>query len=235
MEWHSHALSQLKELQSSRCASDDLPSADCLPVMAFYMNHSILVINAQALKGLSAAKESERGNEIVDVSRQTLEAADVLLGYVFSERVFLDRLAGLHNNQFLMVCHSAIEILQARNGGGLTPTDVQPAVFKIRAILEHMEAVGPDLPSTSAIHLYTSLLKFVAKRLDMTHSTPPDRGSIGGISQAWEGGWKPTEFSAYDCVSWADLGLFVPEQPLFFHSNLEGTHPFDYNSYSVMF
>lgn len=98
-----------------------------------------------------------------------------------------------------------------------------------------MEAVGPDLPSTSAIHLYTSLLKFVAKRLDMTHSTPPDRGSIGGISQAWEGGWKPTEFSAYDCVSWADLGLFVPEQPLFFHSNLEGTHPFDYNSYSVMF
>lgn len=75
------------------------------------MDHSILVLNAQAMMELAAIDGGATSAELLTVSQKTTDVASHMMGLVLSERIMCDLMLGFHNNQFIMICHAATEII----------------------------------------------------------------------------------------------------------------------------
>lgn len=104
----------LTQTRHTRCVPDDLPSSRYLPILSFYMDHSLLVLSAQALRDIAAVNEPPTSTATLDISRRTLEVATRSLDLVLTDRTMCELLLGFHNNQYIMICHSATEILRVR-------------------------------------------------------------------------------------------------------------------------
>lgn len=76
------------------------------------MDHSILILNAQAAKDLTAVDESATSNRAKKVSRRTIEVANRALGLLLTDQMMSEVSLGYHNNQYIMICHAATEILR---------------------------------------------------------------------------------------------------------------------------
>lgn len=109
--WHSQAFAAFNRLRTARCAADDLPSAAMLPVLAFYIDHSILVLNSQALRDLMTIDNTITSTELLTISKKTIDVASRLLGLFLFDQVLQELMLGFHNNQFIMICHAVTEIL----------------------------------------------------------------------------------------------------------------------------
>lgn len=102
----------LTQTRNARCTPDDLPSSEYLPILAFYMDHSLLVLNAQALRDITAVNEPTTSTATLTISRRTLEVATRTLDLVLTDRTMSELLLGFQNNQYIMICHAATEILR---------------------------------------------------------------------------------------------------------------------------
>ncbi|KAK7737997.1 hypothetical protein SLS63_002330 [Diaporthe eres] len=110
--WHLETYGMLTQTRNARCTPDDLPSSEYLPILAFYMDHSLLVLNAQALRDITAVNEPTTSTATLTISRRTLEVATRTLDLVLTDRTMSELLLGFQNNQYIMICHAATEILR---------------------------------------------------------------------------------------------------------------------------
>ena len=114
-DWQARGFDALQALREKRCTPDgsqeDSASAEYLPILAYYMDHSILVLNANALRDFVAANALECLANPCKISRQTVDVACRSLTLVLSDPVLLKHMYGTHNNQLIMICHASSEIL----------------------------------------------------------------------------------------------------------------------------
>lgn len=181
-EWHGHTYRILDQARNNRCGPQNNvpqspvsatadspqqpPGSYYLPVLAFYMDHSIMVLNAQALRDMIAIDQTGSSPELLHLSALNVDIASRLLDTMLHDEILLELQVGYHNNQFIMVCHAATEILYAIQRGGLSLIKVDQAAAKVRAIPGHLERIAARLPSTSPAHLYASLSGFFVCQLD---------------------------------------------------------------------
>ncbi|KJR82449.1 fungal transcriptional regulatory protein [Sporothrix schenckii 1099-18] len=185
-QWHAQTYRVLEQTRNARCA----PSPHCpyLSVLAFYMDHSIMVLNAQALRDMSSIDLTGTSPELLHLSAMNVDIASRLLDTMLHDPVLLELMVGFHNNQFIMVCHAATEILYAIQRGGLSLVKVDQAASKVRAIPGHLDRIAARLPTTSAAHLYASLSAFFVAQLDKVVRNNAERygavvsGSAAGAS-----------------------------------------------------
>ena len=78
------------------------------------MDHSLLVLNAQALKDMTAADDSVVSTAVLTVVRTTIQVASRALDLVLADRTMTELLLGFQNNQYIMICHAITEILRVR-------------------------------------------------------------------------------------------------------------------------
>lgn len=116
LEWHKGAYDNLTRLRNERCAPDETPSAKSLPVLAFYMDHSILVLNAQALRDIDAAVaiDNSASEALLNIERKSIEVACRALNSLVVDKTMIELALGFQNNQYLMICHAMTEILRVR-------------------------------------------------------------------------------------------------------------------------
>ncbi|KAI4758408.1 hypothetical protein E4T52_06972 [Aureobasidium sp. EXF-3400] len=194
-DWQARGFAALQALREQRCSLDDSQdessSAEYLPILAYYMDHSILVLNANALRDFVAANTMESLMHPCKISRQTVDVACRSLNLILTDPILLKHMYGTHNNQLIMICHASSEILfvshcslsqldieenfnhhpQATTRGCLPPEVIESAAAKVRAVTRHMEAIARGLPSSSAASLYTTLSNIFSQQLDKYIST----------------------------------------------------------------
>ncbi|CAD0106031.1 unnamed protein product [Aureobasidium uvarum] len=175
-DWQERGFNALQALREKRCSSIDseeeaAPSAVYLPILAYYMDHSILVLNANALRDFVATNAIESLKNPCKISRQTVDVACRSLNLILSDPVLLKHMYGTHNNQLIMICHASSEILFATTRGCLPPDVMETAAAKVRAVTRHMETIARGLPSSSAASLYTTLSNIFSQQLDKYIST----------------------------------------------------------------
>ncbi|KAG9832642.1 hypothetical protein KCU94_g12129, partial [Aureobasidium melanogenum] len=174
-DWQARGFEALQALREKRCtpeaSQDDSASAEYLPILAYYMDHSILVLNANALRDFVATNAMQCLANPCKISRQTVDVACRSLTLILSDPTLLRHMYGTHNNQLIMICHASSEILFATTRGCLPPDMMERAAEKVRAVTRHMEAITRGLPSTSAAALYTTLSNIFSQQLDKYIST----------------------------------------------------------------
>ncbi|KAI3588103.1 hypothetical protein IWW34DRAFT_798053 [Fusarium oxysporum f. sp. albedinis] len=112
LEWHREAYDRLTRVRDERCQPDDQPSSKYLPILAFYMDHSILVFNAQALRDLTASEDSATASALLIIQRKNIEVAGRMFDHLITDKTMNDVSVGFQNNQFIMICHAMTEILR---------------------------------------------------------------------------------------------------------------------------
>ncbi len=111
-QWHEEMYTVLEQTRHQRCKpSLELPECPYLPVLAFYMDHSIMVLNAQTLRDLIAIDTTGTSHELLHLSAMNVDIASRLLDTMLYDPVLLELMVGCHNNQLIMVCHAATEII----------------------------------------------------------------------------------------------------------------------------
>jgi hypothetical protein len=192
-DWQTRGFNALHALREQRCSPNNSPdeplSAEYLPILAYYMDHSILVLNANALRDFVATNAIQCLAHPCKIARQTVDVACRSLNLVLTDPILLKHMYGTHNNQFIMICHASSEILfvsqslnliymeiltehsQATTRGCLPPEVIETAAANVRAVTRHMEAIARGLPSSSAASLYTTLSNIFSQQLDKYIST----------------------------------------------------------------
>lgn len=114
-DWQARGFEALQALREKRCtpeaSQDDSASAEYLPILAYYMDHSILVLNANALRDFVATNAMQCLANPCKISRQTVDVACRSLTLILSDPTLLRHMYGTHNNQLIMICHASSEIL----------------------------------------------------------------------------------------------------------------------------
>lgn len=196
-QWHTQTYRVLEQTRNTRCAPS--PSCPYLSVLAFYMDHSIMVLNAQALRDMSAIDLMGTSPELLHLSALNVDIASRLLDTMLNDPMLLELMVGFHNNQFIMVCHAATEILYAIQRGGLSLIKVDQAAAKVRAIPGHLDRIAARLPTTSAAHLYASLSAFFVVQLDKVVRNNAERyGAVSASGGAGGGSVKDERSMAAD-------------------------------------
>ncbi|KAI4851435.1 hypothetical protein E4T44_02134 [Aureobasidium sp. EXF-8845] len=174
-DWQTRGFNALQALREQRCSPSSSPdeqtSAVYLPILAYYMDHSTLVLNANALRDFVATNAIQCLAHPCKIARQTVDVACRSLNLILTDPILLKHMYGTHNNQFIMICHASSEILFATTRGCLPPEVIETAAAKVRAVTRHMEAISRGLPSSSAASLYTTLSNIFSRQLDKYIST----------------------------------------------------------------
>jgi len=111
-KWHARWFETLEHVRGVRCTPDSLPSSMYLPLLAFYMDHSLLVLNAQAMRELARSDDETSSPAIRAAHKKTVKVATRMLKVVMTDPILNDLRLGFHNNQFIMICHAAAEVVQ---------------------------------------------------------------------------------------------------------------------------
>ncbi|KAJ5087726.1 hypothetical protein N7456_011342 [Penicillium angulare] len=210
LKWYSQALIDMEQVLSLRCAPDEKPSSLYLPILAFYIDHSALILGAQALRELATLESADTTDEVITISRKNANVASRLLDHVIYDRVFQDCKVGYHNNQFLMMCHASTEILNAINRGALDPGEIEQAAERSFTVAKRMEEISRYIPATSAVHLYFDISHFLSREIrkasDIGKSTLEKTDSTSSCAT---GEWlKLIDENTIDLSNWLDEGLF---------------------------
>lgn len=226
-EWHQHYFELLNQTRNMRCAPDELPSSKSLPVLAFYIDHGIMMLNAEALRNLLSIDECATSSETKSVYKMSVDVASRLLDLAFANDGLGQLLIGFQNNQFIMICHAATEILQVRllfsflassfsfmrmliyvsnaqamQRGSVAETSISQAAAKVKAIPGFLEKAARELPASSRIHIYLKLAQFFAAKVDSLLDT---RGNIansnaGGLNSTLADWWRILDAGPLDPV-----------------------------------
>ncbi|KAM0499372.1 hypothetical protein ACHAP8_005520 [Fusarium lateritium] len=219
VEWHNESYDALTRLRNDRCIQDDSPSGKLLPVLAFYMDHSILVLNAQALRDITAAddKFSPSSSEILlNIERKSIEVASRVLDLLASDKTIIELALGFQNNQYLMICHVMTEVLRAIKRGALTPEENSAAAGKVVGVIPLLDQIVQLLPATSAAHLYFDLARFFACQIDSLMGAPDlqemrETIDTGMFTDDW---FKAMDTGMPDVYTLLDMGYLGMDQPM---------------------
>ncbi|EFX03249.1 fungal transcriptional regulatory protein [Grosmannia clavigera kw1407] len=215
-QWHSQAYQTLEQTRNARCLPDNSPSAQYIPLLCFYLDHSIMVLNAQALRDMVAIDQTGGSPELMELSAKTFTVASRLLETTLHNEVLQEFKVGFHNNQLIMVCHAATEILGAIQRTGLSLDQVAQAAAQVRAIPGHLDKVAAMLPATSATHLYASLSRFFVSQLDRvvrnTDTIGQDERGEHDQDSLLADWWKTVDGGLLDTTTWMDLGFLSSDQ-----------------------
>jgi hypothetical protein len=114
-DWQTRGFNALQALREQRCSPSDSQeestSAEFLPILAYYMDHSILVLNANALRDFVATNAIQCLAYPCKIARQTVDVACRSLNLILTDPILLKHMYGTQNNQFIMICHASSEIL----------------------------------------------------------------------------------------------------------------------------
>ncbi|OAL22728.1 hypothetical protein AYO20_11127 [Fonsecaea nubica] len=217
--WHLRALRTLEQARDSRCSHDGDPSSKYLPILAFYMDHSILILNAQAAAALRGLDQGTTSPELRSVLQTSVNVASHLMDIVLSEQIMFDLKLGSHNNLFIIVCHAATEIIFAIKCDGIASTSVAELAVKMNAILEQLGSVAGGLPASSAAHLYLDFFWFLVSRFDDavsndTHQNPRSEAGEDTLFPDW---YRVFDESSMDLTGFLDNDVLGWDQPLFSH------------------
>ncbi|KAK1655799.1 fungal-specific transcription factor domain-containing protein [Colletotrichum phormii] len=95
--WHTKNYKVLDRTCKIRCYENDGSSTPSLPILAFYMKHSLMILNAQAARELKRLGGST-ALTIVTVDSKAFETARQLLDLVLHDQTVSDIGLGWHNN-----------------------------------------------------------------------------------------------------------------------------------------
>ena len=96
-----------------RCYPDGAQSsAPDLPILAFYMDHSLLVFTAEILRNLMALNELGTCSEVATVYQTIFNTANRLLDLVIDDPIMRRLRLGWHNNLLNMITQAMTEILR---------------------------------------------------------------------------------------------------------------------------
>ncbi|CAH0025389.1 unnamed protein product [Clonostachys rhizophaga] len=224
LHWHTHAFEALESSRSSRCTPSDPLSATFHSVLAFYMDHNLLVLNAQALRDLSAIDDSVRSAEFSTITHRTVAVANRVLDLVLLDKTFREMALGFHNNQFIMICHASTEVIHAVRRGCLTSAEAAEAAARVRAIPLHLEKTARNFHACSVSHLYIFLSRFFACQLDKLLEGDTGENELGRSSDQdfpfaeW---WGLGDNVSLDTAAWLDMGFLGSQQPL---SGVDDSH-----------
>lgn len=109
--WHAASYDVLDRTYKIRCYENDGSSTPTLPILAFYIKHSLMILNAQAARELKRLGRAT-ASIIAAVDSKAFETARQLLDLVLHDQTVIDIGLGWHNNQFVMVAHAMTEIVQ---------------------------------------------------------------------------------------------------------------------------
>lgn len=224
LHWHTHAFEALESSRSSRCTPSDPLSATFHSVLAFYMDHNLLVLNAQALRDLSAIDDSARSAEFSTITHRTVAVANRVLDLVLLDKTFREMALGFHNNQFIMICHASTEIIHAVRRGCLTSAEAAEAAARVRAIPLHLEKTARNFHACSVSHLYIFLSRFFACQLDKLLEGDTGENELGRSTDQdfpfaeW---WGLGDNVSLDTAAWLDMGFLGSQQPL---SGVDDSH-----------
>lgn len=205
------------------------------------MDHNLLVLNAQALRDLSAIDDSVRSAEFSTITHRTVAVANRVLDLVLLDKTFREMALGFHNNQFIMICHASTEIIhvslwfdnpcllklgnietdfnlqQAVRRGCLTSTEAAEAAARVRAIPIHLEKTARNFHACSVSHLYIFLSRFFACQLDKLLEGDAGENELGRSADQdfpfaeW---WGLGDNVSLDTAAWLDMGFLGSQQPL---------------------
>ncbi|CAG7566370.1 unnamed protein product, partial [Fusarium equiseti] len=174
------------------------------------MDHSILVLNAQALRDIDAAVaiDNSASEALLNIERKSIEVASRALRSLGTDKTMIELALGFQNNQYLMICHAITEILRAIKRGALTTEEVSAAAEKVIGVIPLLDNIVQLLPSSSAAHLYFDLARFFACQIDslMGASDPQEmRETIdsGMFTNDW---FKSMDMGMPDVYTMLDMG-----------------------------
>ena len=106
----------MQRTQRVRCYPDNAQSsAPDLPILAFYMDHSLLVFTAEILRNLMALNEPEVFSEVATVCQTIFDTANRLLDLVIDDPIMRRLRLGWHNNLLIMITQAISEMLHVSN------------------------------------------------------------------------------------------------------------------------
>ncbi|KAF4342834.1 fungal transcriptional regulatory [Fusarium beomiforme] len=231
LEWHKEAYDHLNRIRNERCQPDNLPSSRCLPILAFYMDHSILVFNAQALRDLAISKDPSAPAALLTIQRKSIEVAGRIFDHLLADKTMNDVSVGFQNNQFLMICHAMSEILRAVKKGGMTAEEVSAAANKVISVIPFFDRVVQQLPATSAAHLHFDLARFFACQIDSLVAAPDPQAMKDSIDQGMftDDWFKSIDAGVPDASTFIDMGYLGVDQ-----SMMDTSGFFDFNDLNGM-
>ncbi|KAH7486685.1 hypothetical protein FOMA001_g4904 [Fusarium oxysporum f. sp. matthiolae] len=231
LEWHREAYDRLTRVRDERCQSDDQPSSKYLPILAFYMDHSILVFNAQALRDLTASEDSATASALLIIQRKNIEVAGRMFDHLVTDKTMNDVSVGFQNNQFIMICHAMTEILRAVKKGGITPEETAAAAEKVISVIPFFDRVVQHLPASSAVHLYFDLARFFACQIDSLIAAPDPQATRETIDQGMftDEWFKSVDSGVPDVATFIDMGYLGMDQ-----SMMDANGFFDFNDFNGM-
>ncbi|KXH67685.1 hypothetical protein CSAL01_06848 [Colletotrichum salicis] len=201
----------------SGCYENDGSPTPSLPILAFYMKHSLMILNAQAARELKRFGGST-ALTIAAVDSKAFETARQLLDLVLHDQTVSDIGLGWHNNQFVMVAHAMTEVVQAMNRGNLSPTDHGAAASKIRAISTWMEAKAQALPATSIASLYSDFSRVLVYGLDGEANTNTQRRQGHASNETPDSfmtDWsRAVDAASLNPIDWLDMSFLGNEDSL---------------------
>lgn len=171
LEWQERAFILLQRLRDTRCDSDQPVSSSYLSVLAFYIDHTLLVINTYTSKDLLSCAGHETCPDCLSVFQQTLTVAMRLVDLLLFDQLLLSIAPGFHNMPLVMISHAAIKIFNILKRGWRLE-DTSRAVEKLKLISSHMERTTDTLPSASYAKMYLEMFRLLALQLDSILATP---------------------------------------------------------------
>ncbi|KAF0329384.1 prib protein [Colletotrichum asianum] len=98
--WHSEAFGILETTRDLRCTPDGSPSSQYLPILDYYMGHSLLVLSATALKDMRSLDITEASTEISIVTERTFKVASRALNVILYDETLHELILGIQNNMY---------------------------------------------------------------------------------------------------------------------------------------
>ncbi|KAF5664468.1 hypothetical protein FHETE_7059 [Fusarium heterosporum] len=229
LEWHKETCDALTQVRKERCIPDDLPSAKFLPILAFYMDHNILVLNAQAFTDLTLANDRMAPIALLTVERKSIEVASRALELIATDKTLAELAVGLQNNQFIMICHAITEILRAIKRGCLSAEENSAATEKVMVVIPFLDGLVQYLPASSAAHLYFDLARFFACQIDSLMGAPDPEAmretiDAGMFTDDW---FKSVDSGMPDITTFLDMGYLGLDQSMVDFNEFLGTEYFE--------
>jgi len=108
--WQRNAFETLDNMRRLHCGVGD-SSVESSPVLAFYIDYTLLLINTHAAGDLIFLGSNDTFLDLRSLSQQSADVATRLMDLVLADRTLMELRSGFHNCQLVMICHAAIEIL----------------------------------------------------------------------------------------------------------------------------
>ncbi|KAH9874881.1 hypothetical protein J1614_004368 [Plenodomus biglobosus] len=209
-QWQRDAFKTLSDIRKQRCEGHECSPTLALPVLAFYIDYALLLVNTHAAGDLISLGLDDTLPDVSSISQQSADVAIRLIDLILSNLTLVELKSGFHNCQLVMMCHAVTEILNTVRRGA-RPDLVQTASVKVRALSNHLQNVASTLPISSWAQIYADIAQVLVQKLDAMAAkhleTLPNNDWANfvpddNLSTDW---WSSVGGGHTDLMDWVDL------------------------------